>query len=202
MPAGVRGMAGVDHSGWPLVMLAVVGIAWLAACSPAGERAASSSAAQSAAAQPSREQILAAARELIAGVRYATLSTLNEAGAPESRLMEPFAPEQNFDIWMGTNAASSKVVEIDRRPDATLLYADTTREGYVSVSGRAVIVRDPAEKAKRWNPSWAVFYRDQNLGEDYVLIRLTPSRLEISSPKQGMNNAPDTWKPVKVDFGR
>ena len=151
---------------------------------------------------PSRERILAAARELVADVRYATLSTLNDAGAPESRLMEPFAPDEAFDIWMGTNAASSKVAEIERNGAVALLYANTTLEGYVSLTGRAVIVRDPSEKSHRWKASWAPFYKDGNRGDDYVLIRFIPARLEISSPKQGMNNDAATWRPVTLDFGR
>jgi general stress protein 26 len=151
---------------------------------------------------PSRERILTASRELIADVRYATLSTLNDAGAPESRLMEPFAPDEAFDIWMGTNAASSKVAEIERHGAVALLYANTTLEGYVSLTGRAVIVRDPSEKSHRWKASWTPFYKDGHRGDDYVLIRFTPTRLEISSPKQGMNNDPATWRPVTLDFGR
>ena len=35
--------------------------------------------------------------------------------------------------------------------------------------GRAEIVDDPAEKAKRWKDDWAAFYSDKNRGADYTL---------------------------------
>jgi len=43
-------------------------------------------------------------------------------------------------------------------------------------------------------------YKDANRGDDYLLIRFTPTRLEISSPGEGMQNDPTTWRPVILDL--
>ena len=116
--------------------------------------------------------------------------------------MEPFPArlEDNFTVWMATTAASRKVRQIAREPRVALTYFDQSAPGYVTLIGTAAIVRDPTEKAKRWKESWVGFYKDRNRGDDYTLIRLTSSRLEISSPSQGMNNDPVTWRAVTLQL--
>jgi PPOX class probable F420-dependent enzyme len=147
-----------------------------------------------------REAALSAARALIANVPFATLVTVDSSGAPQSRIVEPFPPEDDLTVWVATTGVSRKVKEIERDGRVVLTYFDRTAPGYVTLAGTAAVVRDPVEKAKRWKESWAGFYKDKNRGEDYTLIRITPSRLEISSPSQGMNNDPVTWKPVTVQL--
>ena len=149
-----------------------------------------------------RGAVVAAARTLIARTPFATLSTIGEDGAPQSRIVEPFPVEDNFTVWIATNSSTRKVREIERNPRVTVLYFDQQGPGYVSLIGSAAVVRDPAEKAKRWKESWVAFYKDRNRGEDYTLIRVTPTRLEISSPSQGMNNDPATWQPVTIVIGK
>ena len=152
------------------------------------------------AAGPERDAAVAAARALIARVPFATFVTVDPGGAPQSRIVEPFPPDDDFTVWVATTGASRKVKEIERDSRVVLTYFDQAAPGYVTLAGTAAIVRDPAEKAKRWKDSWVGFYKDKNRGDDYTLIRITPSRLEISSPSQGMNNDPVTWKPVTVQL--
>lgn len=147
-----------------------------------------------------RGTIVAAATTLIGKVPFATLGTVGEDGAPQSRIVDPFPLEDNFTVWIATNGASRKVREIAREPRVSLTYFDQSSPGYVTLVGTADIVRDPAEKAKRWKESWVGFYKDRNRGDDYTLIRLTPSRLEISSQSQGMNNDPVTWRAVTLQL--
>ena len=151
---------------------------------------------------PSLASPAAAAKELIARTSFATLTTLDEDGAPQSRIVEPFPLEGEFTVWIATNGATRKVRHIERDPRVTVLYFDPSGPGYVSIIGNAAIVRDPAEKARRWKDSWVGFYKDRNRGDDYTLIRVMPTRLEISSPSQKMNNDPVTWQPVTVAIGK
>lgn len=37
-------------------------------------------------------------------------------------------------------------------------------------------------------------------GDDYLLIRVTPRRLEVVSERHRMTNDPVTWRPVVVDL--
>jgi general stress protein 26 len=145
---------------------------------------------------PSRDSLLVAARSLMAGARYAALITLDSAGAPQARTVEPFAPEADMTVWIGTNPLTRKVAEIHRDSRVTLYYYDPAAMGYVTIRGRARLVNDPALKQKWWNPGWEAFYPDREKG--YLLVKVTPERLEIVSPTHGITGDAVTWRPPTV----
>ena len=148
---------------------------------------------------PPREAVLKAAREVIGAARYATLATIDDLGGfPYSRIVDPFAPEPDFSIWIGTNAETRKVQQIGRNPRVSLLFFDAARQHYVAITGSATVVRDAAEKARRFKPEWKDFYKNGSSGDDYVLIKVTPSWLEIVAESLGMKNDPSTWRPVSI----
>ncbi len=159
-----------------------------------------SARAQKAEAPPSRARILSAATELMRTARFCTFVTLDGEGQPEARVMEPFAPDADMTVWMATNASTRKVSQIRANPRVTLLYFDQAHNAWVALTGRADLVSDPAEKAKRWNEGWSGFYKNRNLGDDYLLIRVKATRLEILDPGRGMNPDPVTWQPVALDL--
>lgn len=148
---------------------------------------------------PDRAAILEAARELMVKARYCGLITLAGGGQPQARLVDPFAPEDDFTVWIATNPVTRKVKEIRDDARVTLLYVDGA-EGYVTVIGKATLVSDPAEKARRWKDDWLPFYKDKNRGDDYLLIRVAPSRVEVVSYAHGVLNDPQTWRPMAVDL--
>ena len=152
-------------------------------------------------ASPSKSAILTAARAIIAAARYATFITLDEGGAPQSRIVDPFPPEDELTIWVATNARSRKVGHIARDGRLTLTYFDRAAEHYVTILGSAVLVRDPAARAARWKDEWASFYPNGYRGDDYLLIRVTPTRVEVVAPTLGLTNDPITWRPVTLDLG-
>ena len=149
---------------------------------------------------PGRVAIIAAAKEIMTTSRYATLVTIGPAGQPQARIVDPFAPDSNFIIWVATNALTRKVGEIKADARVTLLYFDATAREYATVIGTAQIVDDPAEKLRHWKQEWAEFYSDGPRGSDYVLIRVKPARLEVLSPSRGVLNDPKTWLPAAVDL--
>jgi general stress protein 26 len=151
-------------------------------------------------ATPSRAAILAAARVVVDRARYATFGTLDERGAPQARIVDPFSPEDEFTIWVATNSRSRKVEQIARDPRVVLTYLDRVAQHYVTIVGTAVVVRDLAARAARWKEEWAPFYADGYRGDDYVLLRVIPVRLEIVAPELGMINDPTTWRPVVLEL--
>ena len=151
-------------------------------------------------APPSREMVVSSAREMMTKARYCALITVAEDGQPQAREVDAFAPEPDMTVWIATNPVTRKVREIARESRVTLYYAADGGAGYVTILGRAQIVDDPAEKAKRWKEDWAAFYSDKNRGADYVLIRVRPVRLEIVSYTHKLLNDPKTWRPVSIDF--
>lgn len=149
---------------------------------------------------PSRSVIIAAAKTVMAKARYATLVTLDGHGEPQARVVDPFAPDEDLTIWIATNALSRKVQQVSADHRATLLYFDAASQHYVTLIGAAALVRDPQEKAKHWKDEWVAFYKDTYRGDDYVLIRVTPARLEVVAASLGMTSDPATWRPVVLDL--
>ena len=101
-------------------------------------------------------------------------------------------------IWFATNPRSRKVQEIQTDARVTLLYFDATTKSYVALKGKATLVRDAVEKAKRWKDDWNGMYKDRNRGDDYLLVKVVPDTLEVTSVALQMNNDPATWKPVTL----
>lgn len=149
---------------------------------------------------PDRAKVLEAAREVMQKARYATLVTLGEDGHPQARVVDPFAPEAGLTVWIGTNAVTRKVGQVRRDPRVTLLYFEPASQAYVTILGRAEVVTDPAEKSRWWKDEWAAFYKDRNRGDDYLLLRVKPTRLEITSEAHGLTNDPQSWLPVIIDL--
>ncbi|MGI9065096.1 MAG: pyridoxamine 5'-phosphate oxidase family protein [Pyrinomonadaceae bacterium] len=145
-----------------------------------------------------RARLITGAREVITAARYCALITLDAKGRAQARTLDPFAPDVNMVIRLGTNSRSRKVAEIRRNPRVTLYYFDREGQGYVTIRGTARLVNDPIQKAKWWKDEWKTFYPDRE--KDYLLIVVTPERLEVISEKLGIPGDPETWKPPSVSF--
>ena len=143
-------------------------------------------------------ELLKAAREIIADAGPCALITLNEEGSPRARAMDPFPPEKDFTIWFGTNKNSRKVKQIKMDPRVNLYYMENDNSSYVTIFGKAELVDDPELKEKYWKDQWNAFY-DENK-ENYLLIKVTPDWLEVSSAKRGLNGDSVSWKPPGINF--
>jgi general stress protein 26 len=146
-----------------------------------------------------RQSLLATAREIMKTARYCALITVDSKGRPHARTMDPFAPDENMIVWFGTNARSRKIAELRRNQRVTLYYFVAADQAYVTISGRARIVSDAAEKARHWKDEWKNFYPDRE--KNYLLIAVSPEKLEVISVKEGINGDTITWTPPAVKFG-
>jgi predicted pyridoxine 5'-phosphate oxidase superfamily flavin-nucleotide-binding protein len=79
-----------------------------------------------------RDSLIAAALDVMKASRYCVLITVDSAGQPHARAMDPFPPEEVLTIWLGTNSRSRKVREIRDNPRVTLYYADPEGGGYMA----------------------------------------------------------------------
>jgi general stress protein 26 len=149
-----------------------------------------------AAQTPSRADILTAARDVIDKAHYCSLVTLGEDGHPQARMVDPLAPDERFTMWIATNPLTRKTKQIQRDGRVTLLCFDAA----TALLGRAELVNDSASKRTHWKKDWAQIYKDGPDSKDLVLIRVTPSRLEIVSESRGMVGDPKTWLPLAIDF--
>ncbi len=142
------------------------------------------------------QKVLQAARQIIDSAYYGTLITTDAHRQPKARIMEPFAPDKNFVIYLATNPKSRKVKEIRENPIATLHYFDKKNVGYVSLYGRVYLVDNDSVKNKYWKKGWEHFYKNKK--DAYMLLKFIPKYLEVISIPAGLNGDPDDWKPSKV----
>lgn len=147
---------------------------------------------------PERDVLLSVAREYIQTVRYCALITVDNNGQPHVRAMDPFLPDENMIVYLGTNPKSRKVQEIRNNPRITLYYSDNKGEGYVAIIGAAILIDDPREKAVWWKKEWNEFYKDQK--ESYLLIKVIPKKLEIVNYKHSIISDMETWRVPSVEF--
>ena len=148
----------------------------------------------------SRDALISAAREIMTTTRYCALITTAQNGRSRARTMDPRTPEEDMTVWLATNPRSRKVTEIRRNPRVTLYYFDRESSAYVTVYGTARLVNDKTEKAKRWKDDWKPFYPDRD--KSYLLIKVTPERLEVVNATKGILGTSPTWQPLSVDFQR
>ena len=130
--------------------------------------------------------------------RYCALITLDSSGRPQARTLDPFPPDENMVVWLGTNPRSRKVAAIRRNPHVTLYYFDREAQAYVTINGIARLVNDAKAKLKWWKDDWKKFYPDR--ARDYLLIRVTPEKLEVVNVNKGIVGDPHTWTPPSVRF--
>lgn len=90
--------------------------------------------------------------ELINGIRIAMLTTVDADGSLRSRPMGTQEAEFDGSLWFFTDASSHKVEEIRGDYHVNVSYADADRQTYVSVSGRATLVRDRQTAERYWSP--------------------------------------------------
>jgi len=146
----------------------------------------------------SRDTLISAARAIMTTTRYCSFVTLDASGAPQVRTMDPFAPDENMVVWLGTNPNSRKVAHIRNGPRVAIHYMMSSAAGYVTLHGRARIVDDAAAKAAHWKPDWESFYANRET--DFVLIEVLPESLEVMDYSQGIVGDPVTWKTPVVKF--
>lgn len=148
--------------------------------------------------QNHRDTLIVAAKEIINSARYCALITTSSTGEIHVRTMDPFSPEDNMVIWLGTNSNSRKVIEIKNNPHVSIYYNDPNRSGYVVISGKAQIIDDAEETTKRWKEEWTQFY--PNREKNYILIKVVPEKMEVINYKLGIAGDPVTWQVPSIEF--
>ena len=139
----------------------------------------------------SSDSLLTIAREIVAAAGNCALITVDSTGTAAVRTMDPFPPNENFEIWFGTNRHSRKVTQIKQNSGVSIYYADPQSGAYLTVVGEASIIDDPDHKARYWKEAWDAFYPNR---ETYTLIRVVPQQLEVISEKHGIVGDPKTWR--------
>jgi general stress protein 26 len=128
--------------------------------------------------QVSHDEAIAKLGSLIQDMKVAMLTTVDDDGSLRSR---PMATQQaGFDgtLWFFTRADSPKVEEIDHEHRVNVSYADAHKQQYVSVSGTARLVRDPAKNKELWNPAYKAWFPGGLDDPTLALLRVDVDKAE------------------------
>lgn len=128
---------------------------------------------------PDRNENVARLAELIRELDIAMLTTVNADGRLVSRPLDTKAVEFDGDIWFSTECDSGKAREIARNPNVNVSYASRGRNAYVSIAGRASIVRDRARIEALWSPGMSTFFPAGKDDPNLCLIRVEPETAEL-----------------------
>lgn len=149
--------------------------------------------------EPDRDSVIAAAREIMGSQNYCALITLDSAGLPNVRTMNPYPLGEDMTVWMATNRQSRKAKEIQNNPNVCVYFADhKNATGYVALNGKAEIIDDKDMLVKKKRDYWEQSVPDWK--DVLVLIKIVPEKLEVVNYKYKLYGDPVTWKSPYIEF--
>jgi general stress protein 26 len=143
--------------------------------------------------------VLGIANQIMAAAGCASLITIDESGLPFSRPVRTFPSDEQFSrITVPSDVHSRKTHQAKNNPNVVLSYVDAPSRGYVTIIGKAVLDDSPKGKQAAWLEPFAAFWPDGPDSEDYLLIVVTPERIETRSYTQGVAESPTRWTPITL----
>ena len=100
--------------------------------------------------------------------------------------------QKQFDgtLWFFTRASAHKVAEVEQDHRVNLAYAHPGKQDYVSVSGRASLVRDRAAIDQHWTESLRTWFPKGKDDPDVALIKVAVQQAEYwDAPSSTMLHA-------------
>ena len=126
-----------------------------------------------------REDDLEKLRELVKDIDFCMLTTVDENGGLHSRPMSSNGDiDRDGDIWFFTSASSHKVSEIAKLPKVNLSFADPDNQRYVSVSGKAQLIRDRKKIEELWRPEFKIWFPEGKDDPEVALLRVSLEKAE------------------------
>lgn len=131
--------------------------------------------------------------QMVEDIEVAMMTTRRADGHLRSRAMATQKRADGADLWFVTSSESTKLDEIAHDPHVNLSYYRNSSREWISVSGVAMMTRDPQTIAELYQPDWKMWFGsggDPRHGtpEDprMVLIGVTihgAEFLEVNKPK-------------------
>src|SRR5258706_9725344 len=114
--------------------------------------------------------------DLIKGIIFAMMTTMDADGTMHSR---PMATQENeFDggLWFFTDMPSGKTREILHNQQVNVNYVSQNR--YISVSGVAILVKDQAKMDELWSSSYKEWFPNGPKDPNLALIQVKVTQAE------------------------
>jgi general stress protein 26 len=114
--------------------------------------------------------------KLMRDLDFCMLTTQTKGGGLHARPMSNNREvEFDGDVWFFSAADSRKVREIEATPRVHLSYVDLDHWRFVSMTGRARIVRDTKKKQELWVEELQRWFDEGPESDGVVLIKVIPT---------------------------
>ena len=125
------------------------------------------------------QEAVAKIAALIKEIDFGMLTTVDAEGRLHSRPMSTNKEvEFDGDVWFFTYASTPKVYEIEKRPYVNVAFSDPKGQTYVSLSGRAELVRDRAKLKELWKPELKAWFPKGLDEPDIALLKINADQGE------------------------
>jgi general stress protein 26 len=90
------------------------------------------------------------------------------------------------DLWFVTADETHKTDEVELHHQVNVCCFRSRDRAYISISARARVERSPVEVRRLWNPSWKIWFGDEQPEDGgIVLLKLEIERAEYWEPEGG-----------------
>ena len=112
--------------------------------------------------------------KLIRNIRFAMFTTRHENGHLHSRPMttQNKGLEADESLWFFMSKRGDPVDDLKADPVVNLVYADPSEDTYVSVSGTAAMIEDPAKKKQLWSKLAEAWFPGGPTDPDLALVQV------------------------------
>ena len=127
--------------------------------------------------EDTRQESIEKLKTLIEDIDFAMLTTVN-GGQLRSRPMSTQEYEGDNELWFYTSDQTHKVEEIEADSRVNVAYSKPEDNVYVSVSGRAALVKDRRKIEELWNPILKAWFPDGLDDPTLSLLKVTIEEAE------------------------
>ena len=111
-------------------------------------------------------------REIVDGIRFAMMTTVDGAGEVQSRPMPPQHADDDGTLWFLAPRQSSLASQLREQPVVLITYGDRRSRSYMSVTGTATVLQDPAKAAQLWDAAVRSWFPDGPNDPDLAVIKV------------------------------
>ncbi|MCZ7567255.1 MAG: pyridoxamine 5'-phosphate oxidase family protein [Ardenticatenaceae bacterium] len=115
---------------------------------------------------------------LLKTFRVAALITVSADGAPSARPMLTLGDVSTREIWFMTRLDTEKGRNIQSNPNVGIYFATDGDQRYVSLRGRAEIIRDRELIRTRWTEQLQRWFRQGPDTPNLALVKVVPHEAE------------------------
>ncbi len=118
------------------------------------------------------------------GIDICMLTTI-DGGQMRSRPMSTQQAEFDGDLWFFTSDQTHKIAEIEKDNRVCVAYSKSSDSTYVSLSGRASVVKDPAKMEELWSPILKAWFPEGLDDPHLCLLRISAEQAEYWESPSG-----------------